>query len=108
MERSCTPEQREACPLVRHFEDTHHLAYPRRDYKTAVEKRWRELPERKVEICRWLHQNIHASGYLPAKPDREDMLTDIWAEQPSQAATSERDKQLFLGNLTIDRPEGIA
>lgn len=109
MERKCTPEQQGACPLQQTkrgcFEDTHHLAYPANQYQSKIEKQWRELPERKVEVCRWLHNNLHASGYFPEKPSREEMLVDLWLREPNPEANLEKDKQLFLGNITIDRPE---
>lgn len=107
MGEACAPEQREACPLRKCFTDTHHLAYPASDYKTAVEKKWRELPANKVELCRFLHNSIHASGYFPPKPDRDEMMSEIWPEEPSDRAELEKTKQLFLGKLVMERPEGV-
>lgn len=97
MRGHCTPEQQERCPLYQHFQDTHHLAYPRSDYRTGVEKRWRELDFNKVSICRGLHNAIHESGYLPEKPTREEMLTEIWTKDIPERATREADLQQFIG-----------
>jgi hypothetical protein len=109
MERTCTPEQREACPIRRgcRGEDVHHLAYPANQYTSAVEKRWRELPENKVKLARCLHEAIHYSGYFPVKPDREDMLGEVWGQDKSRAQ-AEQERQLFIGRLALDRPEDIA
>jgi len=97
---------------MEHFQDTHHTAYPRRDYRTAVEKRWRELPVNKIQICRGLHDAIHASGYIPAKPSRDEMLAEVWGADTGRAQ-SELEKQLFIGSLLLERdgelpPEGDA
>lgn len=58
------------------FSDTHHIFYPRRDYRTPVEKAFRLLPENKVELCRVEHEEIHAA-LAPEKPPREVMLGAI-------------------------------
>jgi hypothetical protein len=97
----CTPEQMAACPLQRHFKDIHHLAYPRNQYKTTLEKHWRDLPVNKTNICRGLHDAIHASGYVPEKPSRQDMASEIW-EQGSQRATDELNRQLAIGMKALE------
>lgn len=68
-------ENRESCPYQYSgcFEDTHHLMWPKRDYKTPVERRYRELPENKVQLCRDLHDLEHYQE-PPEKPSREEML----------------------------------
>lgn len=73
----CTPEQMEVCPLRRHFSDLHHTYYPRSEYRTKVEKEFRELPENKVQLCRNEHQEIHATEPDPVKPSREYMIAAI-------------------------------
>lgn len=55
------------------FEDVHHLFYPRRDYRTSTEKRFRELDENKIKICRNLHDEEHALFPTPDKPSVEIM-----------------------------------
>ena len=75
----------EDCPLAETdrgcFEDIHHLAYPRYDYKTSVEKRYRDLPENKLRMCRNLHNIEHEVFEAPTKPDREIMLLAITEER---------------------------
>jgi hypothetical protein len=61
-------------------EDKHHLFWPRQDYKTPTEKRFRELDENKVIICRNFHDEEHALFPPPDKPDLEIMRMAI-AEQ---------------------------
>lgn len=51
----------------------HHEFYPRVDYKSPVEKRFRELPENKFEVCRQMHDEIHAHDEPPMKPSIEVM-----------------------------------
>lgn len=55
------------------FSDTHHLQYPRADYRSKLEKQFRELPENKVDICRDMHDECHAFEDLPLKPSLEVM-----------------------------------
>lgn len=54
------------------FYDTHHLFFPRADYTTPLEKRFRKafvLP-----IHRGIHDELHAKVPKPAKPGRMAML----------------------------------
>lgn len=94
---ACTPEQRAACPLVNHYTDTHHLAFPRPDYNKGILKQWRELPINKLEICRGLHNAIHASGYEPEKPPRAEMAQEIWGGAITDRVLDELDDQLRIG-----------
>lgn len=55
----------------------HHQYWPRRDYKTSLEKEFRELPENKEQICKWLHQLIHENSEPPEKPNVQDMIRAI-------------------------------
>lgn len=55
------------------FEDLHHEAWPRRDYTTPLEKRFRNHVLNKVIICRAIHDDEHAQGLIPVKPTREEM-----------------------------------
>lgn len=63
------------------FEDVHHEFYPRRMYQTPTEKRFRELDENKVRICRAEHDEIHAEWTIPEKPDFQVMKAAVHAEQ---------------------------
>lgn len=75
--RECSPEQQANCPLRQHFADRHHLAYPKSAYRSEDEQDWRELPTNKRHVCRYIHDAIHASGYVPEKPSRGEMLRDL-------------------------------
>lgn len=58
---------------VKDFYDTHHLFFPRCDYVTPLEKRFRKafvLP-----IHRGLHDELHAKIPKPMKPGRMAMLS---------------------------------
>lgn len=90
--------------------DVHHLAYPASDYKTRVERQWRELPINKVQLCRALHDAIHASGYVPEKPFRQEMASEMWNGAITERSQSELDHQLALGELVLkaEWPEDAA
>lgn len=70
------PNPRPDCKYAREgcFADTHHDFYPRSDYRTPTEKRFRELPENKELLCRAEHDERHATEAPPQKPPREVML----------------------------------
>lgn len=74
----CSPEIRENCRVFQAvgecFEDLHHDYWPRRDYKTKVEKEFRGLQINERMICRALHNTIHATQMPPIKPTRDQML----------------------------------
>lgn len=53
--------------------DIHHKWFPRKDYRTSLEKQFRQDSRNKVLSCRRLHDEEHA-GNPPPKPDREFML----------------------------------
>lgn len=104
----CTAEQKAACPLMQGCvgSDVHHLAYPANQYRSRVEKQWRELEFNKEQLPRCVHNSIHASGYLPEKPERETMLHEIWGADTGRPA-AELHKQLFLGNLAMERGDAV-
>lgn len=97
MRGHCTPEQKALCPLYEHYTDTHHLVFPRNNYQSGIERRWRELDFNKENICRGLHNAIHESGYIPEKPSRDEMLSEIWAKEVPERAIRERSLQEFIG-----------
>jgi hypothetical protein len=63
------------------FMDVHHLYFPRVAYQTPTEKRFRQLDENKVRICRALHDAEHALEDPPLKPDVEIMQMAITEEK---------------------------
>lgn len=69
------------------FYDTHHLFFPRCDYTTPLEKRFRKafvLP-----IHRAIHDELHAKISKPQKPGRMAMLAylnSLSASDPDTAA----------------------
>lgn len=98
---SCTPEQRAACPLQNHFSDNHHLQYPEPLYLSKVEKRWRNQPLNKTQVCVAIHRAIHASGYVPPKPPRGEMIAENWSGEPTERSQTELSKQLAIGAETL-------
>lgn len=61
--------------------DEHHLFWPRRNYKDSVGRAFRNLPENKVDLCRQVHQDKHATEQPPKKPKRSQMLEALNANQ---------------------------
>lgn len=86
MERvPCTKEMRETCKYVLGVmgchSSIHHEYWPRRDYSTPTEKRFRELDDNKISLPRCVHDDLHAVSEIPAKPSVEEMLGAIAAEK---------------------------
>lgn len=61
----------EAITLNRHF-DTHHLFWPRSEYRTQAEKAFRR--QFVTPINRGIHDELHANLEPPTKPPRSVML----------------------------------
>lgn len=53
---------------------THHDYFPSKDYKTKIEKNFRQLPENKIRISRCLHDDVHLELLPPPKPPRDEMI----------------------------------
>lgn len=102
MSKSPCPRAGEGCALPKPFGDEHHLAYPANQYRTGAEKGWREQPFNKVQICRCLHNAIHASGYVPEKPSRAEMVEEIWNGEATERSQAELDRQLAIGRAMLD------
>lgn len=77
----CPDGMYENCPVFDSegecYQDEHHDYWPRRDFVRKIEKRFRNLPENKVFICRALHNAIHATTPPPEKPTREEMINAL-------------------------------
>jgi hypothetical protein len=110
--KECPQEARDNCPLSRGCvgQDTHHTLFPRRDYKTNVERAFRELPINKVVIPRCLHDAIHASGYVPEKPFRQEMASEMWNGAITERSQTELEHQIALGEMVLraEWPEDAA
>lgn len=59
------------------FSDEHHLFYPRNEYSDPIAKRWRDLGKNTVQLCRRLHDDIHAQDSPPPRPTRETMAYEL-------------------------------
>lgn len=70
----CDPER--VCKLretIGCYEDLHHEAWPRRAYRTKLERDFRNDVLNKVIICRAEHDDIHATTPPPQKPTVKQM-----------------------------------
>lgn len=75
MERvSCEPNPK--CKFYRNdgcYMNLHHLFYPRCDYITPLEKRFRQDGRNIVRLCRREHEILHHTQEPPEKPSVEEM-----------------------------------
>lgn len=82
------PNANEACRFYNTEEgcrsNTHHAYYPRRAYRTVIEKAFRELPDNKEQLCMAEHLDKHATERPPQKPPREVMIQAIAAAAINQ------------------------
>lgn len=110
MERiACNPEEKgtELCPVAAQLggcrEDVHHLGFPRGVYK-GIEKKWRDEEFNKVRACVALHRAIHASGYIPEKPERDVMVNEIWLGGQPLRSLVELHFQVQQGEAVLNSP----
>lgn len=68
------PEANEECKYFPCYMDEHHLYWPRKNYKSGVERAFRNLPENRQMLCRAEHDEVHATEPIPKKPSRNEML----------------------------------
>jgi len=54
--------------------ECHHIYYPRRDYKTKTQKKFRELRCNKIYLDHETHVQIHRQRRASEMPTREQML----------------------------------
>ena len=86
------------CPYIGNCHETiHHELYPAKNYRTVVEKTFRNLPENKALVCRRLHDLIHKSIQGVDKPSRETMLGAITA---SEVTLTDSKKRRIYGKKT--------
>lgn len=55
----------------------HHLYWPRREYQTDLERRFRTLPWNKIEMPVAAHELLHRLAPPPRKPAIEEMLAAV-------------------------------
>lgn len=67
-ETPCTLRDTTGC-----FEDEHHEAYLKRDYRTKTEKKFRNHIMNRVMMCRMMHNDEHAQWLIPRKPSPQEM-----------------------------------
>jgi phytoene dehydrogenase-like protein len=65
------------CRFPEPFKDRQHVYHPRTEYKTATEKRFRNLGGNVIRMCRCMHERWDNAYDPPPKPSREVMLEAI-------------------------------
>jgi hypothetical protein len=70
----------------------HHLYWPRRDYQTELERRFRTLPWNKVAMPAAAHELLHRCAAPPRKPPVEEMLAavELWEQLERQRRSMSR------------------
>lgn len=91
MSVSPCPNNERGCPYfeVGCYADTHHVAWPKPDYTTPLEKTYRDLDENKIQLCRFDHDMEHEMP-PPEKPSREHMQQAI-------------DRAVHVGSVALSR-----
>jgi len=58
------------------YSDTHHLAFPRCNFRSKLERAYRNAS--RVQLCRREHDEVHANwcGRYPKKPTAQEMRKD--------------------------------
>ena len=66
---------------------THHQYWPKRDYKSAAARAFRELPENKERLSRCDHDELHATTEPPQRPPEWYMEARLRLAQRAIAET---------------------
>lgn len=69
----------EGCPYEQSgcYSDIHHLHWPSYNYKTKIERKFRNLPANKERVCRFAHEILHLTQEPPEKPPVSEMMEAI-------------------------------
>ena len=62
------------------LQSLHHVYWPRRNYTTPLEKRFRNLPENKELLPRCEHDELHATTEPPEKPSHAFMESVVYIQ----------------------------
>jgi hypothetical protein len=65
----------------------HHLYWPRRKYKAAIERAFRNLPCHIVQMRIQDHRDLHATERPPQKPSREYMVRVLLMHREGKCPT---------------------
>lgn len=77
----CQHPERERCEwgyLGRRESNLHHLYFPKRLYRTPLEKAFRDLVCNTVQMCVCDHIGLHETTEAPKKPDISIMLAALF------------------------------
>lgn len=81
------PECYEVCPNRSPFHNQHHLAFPRREHHSSLERSYRNAASMVVKMCMCKHQDLHATYSPPIKPSPDVMRQVIQGQlQPPTEA----------------------
>lgn len=84
------PNPKPLCPYIGTkrgcYADKHHTLWPASQYTSKLEKEYRQLPENKVQTCRWEHDLLHIMEQPPTKPTPTEMHEAIGRSALGEAA----------------------
>lgn len=87
MKRPC-PSATEGCKYAPDcFADQHHPDWPRKDYTTSLEKRYRRERAIGNYLCRAEHDEIHATTPPPEKPTPDEMRAFLVTQVMEEVCT---------------------
>ncbi len=69
------------------YRNRHHIWYPRNQYQTPLEKRFRNHPDNIQIMCRMAHELIHLTQEPPEKPLPEVMRLFLDGGEHGQQAS---------------------
>src|ERR1700739_613559 len=84
MSKEKCPFENTECPYYDHrpaikgaetgcYADEHHLYWPKPDYSSSNARKFRNSPENKVQLCRWLHDEVHYEEIPERDTSREEI-----------------------------------
>lgn len=80
------------------FSDEHHKVWPASSYLGPLAVTYRNLPGNREQVCRCVHDEIHASEAPPERPSNNEMRRQIRqaCEIGAIALTKQQKKRLHL------------
>lgn len=72
------------CKYGNCFDTTHHLYWPKKNYRSGVAKQFRELACNKETLCRCDHDELHRTTRPPERPTQIEMIYTIQQEGEAQ------------------------
>lgn len=77
----CPMRDTEHCPIYLQegecYEDKHHIYWPSSEYTSRAEKQFRVLGSNIIQMCRFIHNTVHAVSPPPEMPSPAEMKAEV-------------------------------